>query len=85
VIDGASRGILSMPTRATDGEISVVVSDSYLFDAGWLFFAAFSVAILVVSVAAFGSDLFPSGAHPSHPATVSPNDRGGGTTRPNRT
>ena len=33
--------------------------DWYLFDVGWLFFAAWSVAVVVVSVAAFGQDLFP--------------------------
>ena len=35
------------------------MSDSYLLDAGWLFFAAWSVVVIVVSVKAFGSDLFP--------------------------
>jgi hypothetical protein len=34
-------------------------SDSYLFDAGWLFFAAWSVIVAVVSVTAFGRDFFP--------------------------
>jgi len=35
-------------------------NESYLFAAAWLFFAAWSVAIAVVSLAAFGRDLFPS-------------------------
>jgi len=35
------------------------MTDSYLLDAGWLFFAAWSVVVIVVSVKAFGSDLFP--------------------------
>jgi hypothetical protein len=35
------------------------MKDSYLFDAGWLFFAAWSVIVAVVSVAAFGRDFFP--------------------------
>lgn len=35
------------------------MNDSYLFDAGWLFFAAWSVIVAAVSVAAFGRDIFP--------------------------
>lgn len=35
------------------------MSDSYLIDAGWLFFAAWGVVVLFVSWAAFGHDLFP--------------------------
>ncbi|HET6180653.1 MAG TPA: hypothetical protein VFE61_27285 [Candidatus Sulfotelmatobacter sp.] len=38
----------------------MLMSDSYLFDAGWLFFAAWSIVLAVVSVAAFGRDLIPS-------------------------
>ena len=40
----------------------MTVSDSYLFDAGWLFFAAFTVVVALVGVAAFGRDLLPSEA-----------------------
>jgi hypothetical protein len=40
----------------------MLLSDSYLFAAGWLFFAAWSVIVAVVTVAAFGRDLFPSQA-----------------------
>jgi hypothetical protein len=36
------------------------MNDSYLLDAGWLFFAAWSVIVAIVSLAAFGRDLFPS-------------------------
>ena len=36
------------------------MNDSYLFDAGWLFFAAWSVVVAFVSLTAFRSDLFPS-------------------------
>jgi hypothetical protein len=36
--------------------------DSYLLDAGWLFFAAWSVILASVSVSAFAGDLFPSRA-----------------------
>ena len=35
------------------------MTDSYLLDAGWLFFTAWSIVVIVVSVKAFGSDLFP--------------------------
>lgn len=33
-----------------------MLSDSYLFDAGWLFFAALTVVVAMVGVAAFGPD-----------------------------
>jgi len=36
------------------------MNDSYLFDAGWLFLAAWSVIVAIVSVTAFRGDLFPS-------------------------
>lgn len=35
------------------------MSDTYLLDAGWFFFAAWGVVVLCVSWAAFGRDLFP--------------------------
>jgi hypothetical protein len=36
------------------------MNDSFLFDAGWLFFAAWSVILAILSVTAFANDLFPS-------------------------
>jgi len=36
------------------------IVDSYLFEAGWLFFAFWTVILGVVSVTAFRRDLFPS-------------------------
>jgi hypothetical protein len=36
--------------------------DSYLLDAGWLFFAAWGVVVLLVSWKAFRSDLFAARA-----------------------
>jgi hypothetical protein len=52
------------------------MSDSYLLDAGWLFFAVLSVIVLVVSWKAFGADLFPTSRpqsrrdlHPSEPGS----------------
>jgi hypothetical protein len=41
----------------------MLTSDSFLFDAGWLFFAAWSVIIAVVSLTAFRADFLPSSAH----------------------
>lgn len=32
----------------------------YVIDAGWIFFAAWSVVVLAVSVIAFGKDLIPA-------------------------
>ncbi len=37
----------------------MLLSDSYLFDAGWLFFMGWSVVVAIVSIAAFGRDLIP--------------------------
>lgn len=39
-----------------------MLSDSFLSDAGWLFFAAWSVIVAAVSIKAFGRDLLPSKA-----------------------
>lgn len=36
------------------------MTDSYLLDAGWLFFAALSVVIAVVTLKAFAPDFFSS-------------------------
>jgi hypothetical protein len=46
------------------------MSSSYLLNAGWLFFAAWSVVVVVVSIKAFGRDFFPSrsSAPRPHPA-----------------
>jgi hypothetical protein len=41
----------------------IQINDSYLVDAGWFFFAAWSVVVGIVSVAAFGRDFFPSRTH----------------------
>jgi len=38
----------------------MVSNDFYLFDAGWLFFAAWTVILAIVTVTAFARDLFPS-------------------------
>jgi hypothetical protein len=34
--------------------------DSFLMNAGWMFLTAWSVVVAVVSIVAFGRDLFPS-------------------------
>lgn len=36
-----------------------MTSDSFLSNAGWIFFAAWSVVVAAVSIAAFGRDLLP--------------------------
>jgi hypothetical protein len=36
------------------------MSDTYLFDAGWLFFAGWSVILVALGVVAFGNELVPS-------------------------
>jgi hypothetical protein len=55
------------------------MNDSYLFDAGWFFFAAWSVIVAAVSVAAFGRDIFPRTqlelAQPEQTADTSPAER----------
>lgn len=38
----------------------MLTSDFYLFDAGWLFFAAWSLVIIFVGWTAFSPDLLPS-------------------------
>ncbi len=38
------------------------MSDLYLFDIGWLFFAAWTVMVGVISIKAFAPELFPSKA-----------------------
>ena len=48
--------------------------DSFLFDAGWLFFAAWIVVIAGVSVAAFGRDFFPSTVPSEPPPRVRSHD-----------
>jgi len=51
------------------------MSDSYLFDVGWVFFAAWSALVFVVSMAAFGRDLFPSLARSERAPGVGSHDR----------
>lgn len=38
-------------------------SESFLSNAGWLFFAAWSIIIAAISIVAFGRDLLPSPTH----------------------
>lgn len=50
-----------------------MTTDTFLFTAGWLFFAALIAVIAGLMVAAFGRDLLPWAAHPEparqpHPA-----------------
>jgi hypothetical protein len=60
--------------RATGGEARMTLNDSYLFDAGWLFFALWTVIVGAVSITAFRRDLFPSRTNlelAHHPTTNS--------------
>jgi len=43
-----------------EGISPMLMSDSYLFDIGWLFFAAWSIIVAVFSLTAFGKDILPS-------------------------
>lgn len=38
----------------------MLMSDSYLFDIGWFFFAAWTAIVAAISLAAFGKDLLHS-------------------------
>lgn len=51
-----------------------MTTDTFLFNAGWLFFAAFLVVIAVVTVTAFGRDLLPGILTPTQPATPPPTE-----------
>ncbi len=42
-----------------------MTTDTFLFNAGWLFFAAFLVVIAAVTITAFGRDLLPGTADPA--------------------
>ncbi len=48
-----------------------MMSDSLFADAGWLFFAIWSVAVCIVSITAFASDLVPAKA-PSSSRSITP-------------
>ena len=50
-----------------------MTTDTFLFNAGWLFFAAFVAVIAGVTITAFGRDLLPSHTRPD-PAHNSPTD-----------
>ena len=47
-----------------------MMSDSFFADAGWLFFAIWSVAVCIVSITAFAHDLVPSKAPSSSRSTT---------------
>jgi hypothetical protein len=50
-------------------------SDSFLSNAGWLFFAAWTAVVAAVSIIAFGSDLLPRRPHLDPPHTSHPADQ----------
>jgi len=51
-----------------------MLSDSFLSDAGWLFFGAWSAVVAAVSLAAFGRDLLPSRVRLEPPPEAQPTD-----------
>ena len=53
----------------------MTLSDSFLSNAGWLFFAAWSVMVGAVSIVAFGCDLLPQRAHLNPAPKSQPTDQ----------
>jgi len=51
-----------------------MMPDSFLFDAGSLFFAAWIAVLAAITITAFGRDLLPTKAHPN-PDRTQPSDR----------
>ena len=51
-----------------------MLSDWFLSDAGWLFFAAWSAVVAAVSLSAFGRDLLPSRLRLEPPPETQPTD-----------
>ena len=51
-----------------------MTTDTFLFNAGWLFFAAFLVVIAAVTITAFGRDLLSWTSHPdpAHKSSTDP-------------
>ena len=51
-----------------------MTTDTFLFNAGWLFFAAFLVVIAAVTITAFGRDLLPRipPPQPANPPSTHP-------------
>jgi hypothetical protein len=52
-----------------------MTTDTFLFDAGSLFFAAWIAVLAGVTVAAFGRDLLPAKAHPEPTCKPQTGDR----------
>jgi cytochrome bd-type quinol oxidase subunit 1 len=61
-----------------------MTSDTFLFNAGWLFFAAWIAVIGGVFVAAFGRDLLPWTVYPDPSGKPRPTDHVGPSQRPAR-
>jgi hypothetical protein len=45
--------------------VFVIVAESFLSGAGWLFFTAWSAIVALVSLAAFAEDILPTGVFPT--------------------
>jgi hypothetical protein len=53
----------------------MILNDSFLADAGWLFLAAWSAVVAALSIVAFGRDLLPWKAHFDAAPESQPADR----------
>jgi hypothetical protein len=53
----------------------MILNDSFLADAGWLFFAAWSAVVAAVSIIAFGRDLLPWKTRFDSASELQPADR----------
>lgn len=53
----------------------MTLTDSFLSNAGWLFFGAWSVVVAAVSIIAFGHDLLPRRSHLNPAHTSKPADQ----------
>ena len=71
------HGARPLGSRLAPRRIFTMLTDSLFSDASWLFFAIWGIAVITVSIAAFGPDLLRSMA----PATSSQRT----PTQPNRT
>jgi len=56
---GSERNLRILQIRILQPLDALPMNGFYLFDASWLFFAAWSAAVIFVGIKAFGRDFFP--------------------------
>ena len=54
----------------TPAKEEMFMYDSFLFDLGWLFFAAWGSMVAVVTISAFRQELFPGSPQPEQSTAV---------------